>query len=124
MSPEAFALKSWVICDKYRALCQSPRHQRRLRVAVVTKFIIAQKYLTKSPLARGNAKKSVFFQENAFSFGRSPLRGSGYTRFAHEALRPKKSNKKGPQVFALRVTIPNADANVTQLFQSLLFSSE
>ena len=119
VSPEAFALKSWVICDKYRALCQSPRHQRRLRVAVVTKFIIVQKYLTKSPLARGNAKKSDFFQENAFSFGRSPLRGSGYTRFAHEALLPRKPNKKGPQVFALRVTIPNANHRGALLNYSL-----
>jgi hypothetical protein len=55
VSPEAFALKSWVICDKYRALCQSPRHQRRLRVAVVTKFIMAPKISNENSLGKGFA---------------------------------------------------------------------
>ena len=61
----SLCLKSWVICDKYRALCQSPRHQRRFRVAHVTKFIMALKISNENSLGKGLLKK--------FSFFKSPL---------------------------------------------------
>ena len=65
MSPEAFALKSWVIRYKYRALCQSPRHQRRLKIALVA-LTMPKNYQFRVSLARDSSPKKRIFLKSAF----------------------------------------------------------